>query len=148
MAMTLTKADALRAYARALNSGSTLPLEACLADDFSYESQWVFSAIESKVEFLEYLSRKLETIAREGATVFAEMGTISAYGEDRPCVIVAQHARENLVGIALAKVENGELKRLDLCMVPPPEEATRSGEYPGRSTGDSAAPSEGPGPGR
>lgn len=105
-------------------------LEPLLTDDFTYTSQTVFEELTSKTAFLEYIRPKLETVAKAGATVFAEMGTVSAYGKRQPCVVLAQNDKENLVGLVLARVTNDKLARLDLCIVPPPQSAERSGEYP------------------
>ena len=128
--MELTEFDALHAYARMLNRLDAKPFEEILADDFVYESQNVFQPLESKQEFMDYIEPKLRTIARANATVYAEMGTVAAYGRNQPCVILAQNDKSNLVGLVLAKVEGNKLKRIDLCVVPPPESAERSGEYP------------------
>jgi hypothetical protein len=57
------------------------------------------------------------------------MAQVHAYGEEQPCVVLAQGTPENIGGIVLASVEDGQLKRLDLCIVPAPETARRSGEY-------------------
>jgi hypothetical protein len=112
--MKLTEHTALQAYARMMNTMSTESLEPLLAEQ----------------EFLDYMVPKLKTIVRAKATVYAEMGTVAAYGRQQPCVILAQNEKNNLVGIVLAKVAGNKLKRLDLCVVPPPEAAERSGEYP------------------
>ena len=128
--MALTEHEALRAYARMMNTLSAEPLELLLADNFTYESQYVFSALKSKQEFLEYIRPKLQTIREAGATVFAEMGVVLAYGKRQPCVVVAQNSPENLVSLVLAKVADGKLSRLDLCIVPSPRSAERTGEYP------------------
>ncbi len=128
--MELTQTDALRAYARMMNTLRTEPLESLLAEDFTYESQTVFQALDSKQAFLDYIRPKLQTIARSKATVYAEMGMVSAYGNRQPCVVLAQNERTNLVGLVLAKVKDNKLMRLDLCIVPPPQTAERSGEYP------------------
>ena len=40
--MELTQTDALRAYAKMMNTLRTEPLESLLAEDFTYESQTVF----------------------------------------------------------------------------------------------------------
>ena len=53
--MTLTREDALRAYARMLNTLDESHIEPLLADDFHYSSQKVFSEITSKAEFLDYI---------------------------------------------------------------------------------------------
>lgn len=128
--MDLTKSEALRAYAKMMNTLSVTPLEPLLADNFTYESQTVFSALESKQAFLDYIRPKLQTIQKAGATVFAEMGMVSAYGKHQPCVVLAQNTKDNLVGLVLASVSDSKLSRLDLCIVPPPQSAERSGEYP------------------
>ena len=128
--VNLTQCEALRAYARMMNTLSVEPLEPLLAEDFTYESQYVFSALESKQQFLDYIRPKLQTIREAGARVFAEMGMVLAYGKRQPCVIVAQDSPENLLGLVLARVSDGKLSRLDLCIVPSPTSAERSGEYP------------------
>ena len=128
--MELTQAEALRAYAKMMNTLSVAPLEPLLADNFTYESQWVFSALNSKKEFLNYIKPKLQAIKGAGATAFAAMGMVHACGEYQPCVVMAQNSKSSLVGIVLARVVNNKLSRLDLCAVPPPESAERSGEYP------------------
>ena len=128
--MDLTQSEALRAYAKMMNTLSVTPLEPLLADNFTYESQTVFSALESKQAFLDYIRPKLQTIQKAGATVFAEMGMVSAYGKHQPCVVLAQNTKDNLVGLVLASVSDSKLSRLDLCIVPPPQSAERSGAYP------------------
>ncbi|MBU1647767.1 MAG: hypothetical protein KKF37_00240 [Proteobacteria bacterium] len=128
--MPLTEKAALRAYAKMMNTLNTKHLEPLLADDFTYESQHVFQPLESKKAFLDYIRPKLITIQQAKATFFAEMGTVAAYGKNQSCVILAQNDKANLVGLVLAKVEGELLKRIDLCIVPAPQSAERSGEYP------------------
>jgi hypothetical protein len=48
-----------------------------------------------------------------------------------PCVVMAQNEKDNLVAVVLAKVEDGKIKRLDLCGSPSPHSAKRTGDYPG-----------------
>lgn len=128
--MELTQYEALRAYAKMLNTLDADVLEPLVAEGFVCESQMVFSALESKQAYLDYIRPKMQTIKNEGAAVFAEMGEIDAYGALQPCVVLAQHSCDNLVGVVLARVQSGKLVRLDLCIVPPPKSAWRSGEYP------------------
>ena len=113
-----------------MNTLSVGPLEGMLADDFTYESQYVSEALESKQAFLEYIKPKLQSIAQADAKIFAEMGMVTAYGERQPCVVLAQYDKSILVGLVLAKVQGNKLSRLELCIVPSPESADRSGEYP------------------
>jgi hypothetical protein len=128
--MELTEQQALFAYAKMMNTISVVPLEPLLSDDFTYESQYVFSPLKSKQAFLNYIQPKFQTIQKAGATVFAELGRVSAYGRPQPCVVLAQNSKDNLVGFVLARISEGKLSRLDLCIVPPTEFIERSGVYP------------------
>ncbi len=124
----MTEEDALRAYARMMNCLDSSHLEPWLVDDFRYASQWVFDEIGSKAEYLEYIRPKLETIRQAGAAPWAEIGWLA----DRPCVVMAQGDRDNLLAVVLAEVASGKILRIDLCAVPAPQAARRTGEYPGR----------------
>ena len=46
--MELTQAEALRAYAKMMNTLDVSALEPLLADNFTYESQAVFTPLDSK----------------------------------------------------------------------------------------------------
>lgn len=131
----LSKEDALRAYAWMMNTLDASRLEPLLAKDFHYASQWVFSEITSKADYLVYIMPKLEAIRSSGAEVWAEMGVL-----DRelpgPCVVIAQGDKDNLLAVVLATVENGKIKRLDMCGAPSPFSAFRAGDYPGRKISD------------
>ena len=126
----LSKESGLRAYASMINALDAGRLAPLLADDFTYESQMVFTPIESKAEFLTYIRAKLEAIRNSNSSIYAEMGAVHAYFKEQPCVILAQGSKEDLVAIVLARTEGGLLKRLDLCIVPEPHSAIRSGDYP------------------
>jgi hypothetical protein len=135
--MILTAEQALRAYAAMMNTLDASRLEPLLADDFHYASQWVFAEIDSKSEYLNYIIPKLEAIRKSGTVAWAEMGWLDRETPG-PCVVIAQGDRDNLLAVVLAKVEQGMIKRLDLCGAPSPHSARRTGDYPGREipTGD------------
>lgn len=130
--MSLSKEQALKAYATMMNTLDASFLEPLLAEDFHYASQWVLAEIESKSAYLEYIVPKLDAIRKSGAAAWAEMGWL-----DRelpgPCVIMAQGDKDNLLAVVLTKVEDGKIRRLDLCGAPSPHSARRSGIYPGRN---------------
>jgi hypothetical protein len=44
--------------------------------------------------------------------------------------VLAQGEKENLVALVLAKVKGNLIERIDMCIVPAPQSAKRSGEYP------------------
>lgn len=127
--MSLTVERALRAYAAMMNTLNVSHLEPLLADDFHYASQWVFDEIQSKRAYLEYLVPKLDAIRKSGVMVWAEMGWLDSEFPG-PCVVMAQSEKDNLIGVVLAKVGDGKIKRLDLCFVPGPHLARRTGGYP------------------
>ena len=129
--MSLTAEEALRAYASMMNTLDASHLEPFLADDFHYASQWVFAEIESKSAYLEYIVPKLDAIQKSGGAAWAEMGWLD-HEVPGPCVVMAQGDKDNLLAVVLAKVEDGKIKRLDLCGAPSPHAARRTGEYPGR----------------
>jgi hypothetical protein len=57
---------------------------------------------------------------------------VAAYTDSLgPCVVMAQGSKENLLATVFVKVKDGYIKRLDMCIIPNPSVAIRSGEYPG-----------------
>jgi hypothetical protein len=120
---------ALRAFASMMNTLDSSKLEPLLAVDFHYASQMVFAEIESKQEYLDYITPKLETVRASGSKVWAEMATLT-HGFPGPCVVLAQGDKENLVAVVLAKVRGGFIERIDMCIVPTPQSAKRTGDYP------------------
>lgn len=130
--MTLSNADALRAYARAINTLDSSHLVPLLADDFRYASQWVMAEIGSKVEFVTYIESKLRAIAESGTLYLAEMAELE-HELPGPCVVLASDEPDQLIATVLAEVRGERISRLDMCAVPAPQSAIRSGEYPGLS---------------
>ena len=125
----LTIEAALKAYASMMNTLDSSKLEPLLALDFHYESQMVFSEITSKQEYLDYINTKLEAVRASGTKVWAEMAMLT-HSFPGPCVVLAQGEKENLVALVLAEVKGDFIKRIDMCIVPAPKTAKRSGEYP------------------
>ena len=121
--------DALTAYAKMMNTYTTEYLAPLLAEDFHYASQWVFEEITSKKDYLDYITPKLLAVKNSDNKVFAEMAWLGAVG-DNPCVLIAQGKKDNLVATILVEVENNSIQRIDMCSVPTPESAIRTGVYP------------------
>ena len=128
--MKLTKIEALRAYARMMNTLDASHIEPLLADDFHYASQWVLDEITSKQAFLDYIRGKLETIAQSASPTYAELAELHPSNGGGPCLVIAQGSTDNLMATVLVVVEDGYIKRLDMCCIPPPSAAARTGEYP------------------
>jgi hypothetical protein len=125
----LSKVDALRAYARMMHHLSADYLAPLLADDFHYASQWVFEEITSKQQYLDYIRPKLEAIKASGSRVWAELGELLTY-PGGPCLFMAQGDKNNISATVLVEVIGSKIKRLDMCFVPSPQNARRTGEYP------------------
>ena len=115
----LTIEVALKAYASMMNTLDSSKLEPLLSPDFHYESQMVFSEIKSKQE----------VVRASGTKVWAEMAMLT-HSIPGPCVVLAQGEKENFVALVLAEVKGDLIKRIDMCIVPNPQSAERSGEYP------------------
>ena len=125
----LTVEKALRVYAEMINTLDSSKLEPLLSTDFHYASQMVLSEIESKQEYLTYINSKLNVVRTFGTKVWAEMAILT-HSFPGPCVVLAQGDKENLVALVLAKVKGDQIERIDMCIVPTPQSAKRSGEYP------------------
>ena len=125
----LTTQDALRAYAAMMNTLDVFKLELVLSDNFRYASQWVFSEIDSKSAYLDYMALKLQTVRANANHVWAEMAWLD-YEVPEPCVVLSQGEKDNRIALVLAEVENGQVKRLDMCCAPSPHSARRTGEFP------------------
>ena len=127
----ISKLDAARFYARAWNTLDASVLESVLNDDVVMESQHVFEPLVGREAVLDYLTEKMETIQRSRSSVriFAELGDV--HGPDlQPCVIVAQGQIDRLEAVVLFKVSGATITRIDICVIPDPRSAKRSGEYP------------------
>lgn len=125
----LSKTDALRAYARMMHHLSAEYLAPLLADDFHYASQWVFEEITNKQQYLDYIRPKLEAIKASGNRVWAEVAELQAY-PGGPCLVMAQGDKNNISATLLVEVSGSKIKRLNMCFVPSPHSARRTGEYP------------------
>lgn len=134
--MSLSAEQALRAYATMMNTLDAACLEPLLDEDFHYASQWVFGEIESKDAYMKYIVPKLDAIRKLGSVAWAEMGWFEREFPE-PCVVMAKGEKDNLLAVVIAKVEDGKIKRLDLCAAPSPLSANRTGDYPGVSTSKS-----------
>ena len=124
--IALSKTDALRSYAVMMNTLDAKGFAPLLADDFHYASQWVFSEIETKQDYVYYITGKLQAVRTSGKKVWAEIGSCNS----GPCVVMAESEPGNLIATVLVEVEGDKIKRMDLCCVPSPYSAERSGDYP------------------
>ena len=150
----LCETAALRAYAVMVNTQSVKDLQPLLADDFAHESQRNFDAYKSKKAFLVFANGLHDALRKSGGKAYAEMGRVvcsqsimtssTAEGAEsvasmedgtetgyiRPCVLLTHGDRDAPEVVVLAEIAGNKLKRIELCVIPGPELAQRSGEYP------------------
>ena len=69
--MQLTEIDALRAYARTINTLDVSHIEPLLDENVRYASQWMIGKITSKRDFLEYMQSHLLEIKQSGNRAYA-----------------------------------------------------------------------------
>jgi hypothetical protein len=116
-------------FAKAWNLLDVSILEPYLDETSIYESQMVMTAMTGKKEIINYLKGKFITLSKkEEYKPILEIGKVYGY---LPCVIIFQGSKENPVGVAMLEVEGNLIKRIDLCIVPSPYEAVRTGIFPG-----------------
>ena len=127
--MGLTEIEALRAYARMINTLDVSHLEPLLDENVRYASQWMVGEIPSKQEFLDYMKSNLLEIRESGIRPYAEIALASAWGHNE-CVVTAQGEKENLIATVFITLMNGKIRRIDMCGTPHPSETMRTGEYP------------------
>ncbi|AGF80123.1 hypothetical protein UWK_03614 (plasmid) [Desulfocapsa sulfexigens DSM 10523] len=112
--MELTEKDAAIAYAKAWNALDCSDFLELLADDCTYESQWVTSALEGKEAISKYLTGKMKTVKTGGgATVRAEhaLTTVPAFlrEEGRDCVVLTQCIEKEVQVAILFEVADGKI---------------------------------------
>lgn len=125
----LTTNDALVAYAKMMNTLDGAEFIGLLTDDFKYTSQAVLSDITNKEDFVAYIKPKLNTIKQSNIPVYAELGCLNN-SDVADCVLLAQSKKDDLVATVLINMESGKIKQVNICIVPPPNTAKRTGVYP------------------
>ena len=126
----LDEATAAKCFAVAWNRLDSSVIEPLLSDDVIYESQHVLVPIVGRKKFIDYLQGKMDTVKKGGddSKVFADIGLVM---NNKPCVIMAQRTKSNLLATVLFDIDNNLIKRIDMCGVAPrPSEAKRYEEYP------------------
>jgi hypothetical protein len=110
-------------------------LEPILAEDFVYNSQWVFDEMKGKQAYLKYISGKflaiIEGIEKKGNKIIAEIGYCTYGYPGKPCIVLTQTTYEKIQSVTLLiEAENNVITKMDLCGVPAPETAKLTGIIP------------------
>jgi len=132
--MIYQETENLKQLAKSWNNLDISFIEKELAENFTYESQWVLIPIEGKKEFLDYMQSKFQAIKsamqQETMTVSAELALHPAI-QNKPIIVLTQITGEGVRQVSLLiKIENEKIKRIDVCFIPDPTEAVLTGEFP------------------
>jgi hypothetical protein len=132
--MIQQETESLKKLARSWNNLDTSFIEKELAENFTYESQWVLMPIKGNKAFLNYLQSKFQAIKsamrRETMSVTAELALHPAI-QHKPIIVLTQITREGVKQVSLLiKTENEKISRIDVCFIPDPNEAALTGEFP------------------
>ena len=128
--MELKEFDAIKAYARMMNTKNLSHFEPFIADDIELNSQIQSEPVQGKQKFLDHMVKTLEKIA-DDAPLWAELGEIPICGRTRPCAVLSQYRQDNMVVSATIDIGGNKVKRVNLFFIPPPQEAKLTGEIPG-----------------
>ncbi len=109
-------------FAKVWNNLNSSYIKGLLAEDFHYSSQWVFSDIENKKDYLEYLDLKLKAIANSNGTLVAELGVYN----DEYCLVLTQNTKVTF----LIETKDGKISGANSCFVPAPQKIKMLGIIP------------------
>lgn len=109
-------------------------IEHLLAEDFTYESQWVISPLRGKENFLPYLKLKFQAISTEinngEMQVSAELANHpDLQGKD--CIVLTQTTKTEVLHVLIViELHKKLISRIDICFIPDPETAILTGNQP------------------
>lgn len=132
--MNHQETEKLKQVAQSWNNLDTSFIEKELAEDFTYESQWVLTPIDCRKEFINFLRAKFHAIKSASRNrimnVSAELAFHPALDHE-PIIVLTQITSEGIRQVSLlVKVESDKIKRIEVCYIPDPGEAELTGEFP------------------
>ena len=109
-------------------------IENHLAKDIIYESQWVFTPIQGKANFLPYLNSKFKAIrsaiSNGDMNVTAELAVHPSL-PGKECLVLSQSTIQEVVLVLIViELRQDLIYRIDVCFIPDPEKAILSGIQP------------------
>ena len=125
----------MKILASSWNTLQTDKLEKVLADDLLYESQWTFTPIYGKSNFIRYLNLKFTQIKKlkekREMLVEAELGRFPSLNH-RAGIVLRQGEKDDFIQVTvLIEVKKEKISTIEMCLVPHPSEARLTGMIPG-----------------
>lgn len=110
-----------RLWAQAWQSFGPDLVKQALHPSISYESQWVFSAMEGRNAVTEYLDCKMDAcrkVASDPARrLLVKIGEVtSGSPAGKPCVVMFQGQSDSPATVILFELDQGQIARVDVCI--------------------------------
>lgn len=109
-------------------------IEHLLAEDFTYESQWVISPLRGKENFLPYLKLKFQAVATEIKNGEMQVSAELANHPDlqgKDCIVLTQTTKTEVLHVLIViELHEKLISRIDICFIPDPETAILTGNQP------------------
>lgn len=132
--MHYTETQLLVQFAKCWNNLDVSFIENHLAEDITYESQWVFTPIKGKANFLPYLKSKfqaIKTAVQQGKMQVSAELAIHPSLTSKDCLVLTQTtSQEDIVVLVVIELLHDLISRIDVCFIPDPDNAILSGIQP------------------
>ncbi len=132
--MQYTESQLLVQLAKCWNNLDVSFIQNHLANDITYESQWVFTPIQGKANFLPYLNSKfqaIKTAVQQGEMQVSAELAIHPSLTSKDCLVLTQTtSQEDVVVLIVIELLDDLISRIDVCFIPDPDNAILSGIQP------------------
>jgi hypothetical protein len=132
--MQYTESQLLVQLAKCWNNLDVSFIQNHLANDITYESQWVFTPIQGKANFLPYLNSKfqaIKTAVQQGEMQVSAELAIHPSLTSKDCLVLTQTtSQEDVVVLVVIELLDDLISRIDVCFIPDPDNAILSGIQP------------------
>ncbi len=132
--MQYTESQLLVQLAKCWNNLDVSFIQNHLANDITYESQWVFTPIQGKANFLPYLNSKFQAIkiaVQQGEMQVSAELAIHPSLTSKDCLVLTQTtSQEDVVVLIVIELLDDLISRIDVCFIPDPDNAILSGIQP------------------
>jgi hypothetical protein len=132
--MQYTESQLLVQLAKCWNNLDVSFIENHLADDITYESQWVFTPIKGKANFWPYLKSKfqaIKTAVQQGKMQVSAELAIHPSLPGKQCLVLTQTTSlEDVSVLIVIELLDDLISRIDICFIPEPDDAILSGIQP------------------
>jgi hypothetical protein len=125
--MLLQQFEKLQLIAKSWNSLDAALLADVLAEEIVFVSQWVLVSIEGKVNFLDYLTNKFQSIKEYSAhnlcSISAEV-VLHPLLFNSPGLVITQITNSGVIQVSLfISIKDNFITRIDVCFIPDPTDA-------------------------